>query len=249
MTTEALDPTATRSLDARRARRLAGWVAIAGTVLSVVVNVLHPHQDVSTDHFLREIAESGWRWVPLHFGIILAALLDTLAMRGIGAALRGIARPDLLRYANTVAVISGAVMICLMGIDGFAAKYVSDAYVAAGPGGIGNPYFTVGDAVLAVLLGWLGIWYFLYLGVATTLYALALLQGPIVAQRLGRLGLLAGIGSMIDGALIYLTGASFLVTTLLFLIFSFLGFAWLALCGVWLLNTPPPAEADLTRRD
>lgn len=248
MTTEALDTTGTRALDARRARRLAGWLAILGTALSVIVNVLHPHQDVSTDHFLQEISDSGWRWVPLHFGIILAVLFDTLAMRGIGAALRGIARPDILRYANTVAVISGAVMICLMGIDGFAAKYVADAYTAAGPG-IGNPYFPVGDAILAVLLGWLGIWYFLYLGVATFLYGLALLQGPIVAQRLGRLGLLAGAGSMIDGALIYLTGASFLVTTLLFLIFSFLGFAWLALCGVWLLKTPPPAEAGLTRMD
>jgi hypothetical protein len=218
-----------------RVLRLGGWLAVAGTILSVVVNALHPHQDIATDAFMTEVHEAGGLWIPLHLGISIAVMLDLFAMRAIGKTLANIDRPDLVRYANATAVVSAAVMIVLMGIDGFSTKHVADYYVAA-QGAEKVAAYPVAYLILLLLLALLGLWYALFFGVAMPLYSLAMLRSTFYPRWLGLLGLTAGIGGLITGCLIYLLGSSFVVTTLMFLMFSSLGFLWLLLAGVRLLK-------------
>ncbi|SDZ00294.1 hypothetical protein SAMN05421504_108208 [Amycolatopsis xylanica] len=214
-----------------RVLRLGGWLAIAGTILSVVVNALHPHQDIGTDPFMVEVHEAGGMWIPLHYGISVAVVLDLFAMLAIGKTLRGIDRPDIVRYANGTAVVSAAVMLVLMGIDGFSTKHIADFYVAA-QGAEKTAAYPVAYLILLLLLALLGLWYALFFGVAMPLYSIAMLRSTFYPRWLGLLGLTAGIGGLITGSLTYLLGSSFLVTTLMFLLFSSLGFLWLLLAGV-----------------
>lgn len=214
-----------------RELKLGGWLAIGGTVLSVVVNMLHPHQDVPTEPFMKEVHESGNLWIPLHLGISIAVVLDMFAMLAIGRTLKHVDRPDLVRYANGSAILSAAVMIVLMGVDGFTTKHIADFYVAADEAGKAAAY-PVAYLILLLLLAMLGLWYALFFGVAMPLYSLAMLRDTFYPRWIGMLGVTAGLGGLVTGCLIYLLGSSFLVTTLMFLLFSMLGFVWLFAAGV-----------------
>lgn len=236
------------SLD-KRALRIGGWLAIAGTIVSVAVNAVHPHQDIATQAFMQEVHEAGGLWIPLHLGICIAIVLDLFAMLAIGNTLKGIDRPDLVRYANGGAVVSAAVMIVLMGIDGPATKHMADFFVNADRAGQADAY-PVAYLILLLLLALLGLWYAMFFGVAVPLYSLAMLRSSFYPRSLGLLGLVSGAGGLITGVLTYTLGASTLVTTVMFLLFSSLGFFWLLMAGVQQLRVadsatasdPPPAD-------
>lgn len=236
------------SADWRAALRLGGWLAITGTVLSVVVNALHPHQDIPTDEFMTEVHETSF-WILLHLGIVLAQIVDMLAMLAIGRSMRGAAREDLLRYADGAAVLAAAVMLTLMAQDGFTAKHLADYYETA-QGAEQAMAYPVAYAFLLLLLAGLGLWYLVFFGVAMPLYSLAMFRSDLYPRWLAFLGTVAGACGLVVGSLIYTLGASFLVTTLLFLIFSTLGFAWLLMAGVYMLRgarragPPAPEEAE-----
>lgn len=240
-------PNMSNLLDSRTLR-LGGWFAIAGTIVSVVVNALHPHQDMPTHMFMHEVHEAGGLWIPLHLGICIAVMLDLFAMLAIGNTLKGIDRPDLVRYANGAAITAAAVMIVLMGIDGPTTKLMADYFVEADPAGQAA-IFPVAYLLLLLLLALLGLWYALFFGVAMPLYSLAMLRSSFYPRWLGLLGVLAGLGGLLTGSLTYTTGASTLVTTYMFLLFSSVGFFWLLWCGVVQLRTANrtgagPAETD-----
>jgi hypothetical protein len=230
--------------DSRGALRLAGWLAISGTVLSTVVNMLHPHTDVPTGPFMEEVHATG-HWIPLHLGIILAQIVDMLAMLAIGHVLRRTARADLARYADGAAVLASAVMLLLMAQDGYSTKHLADYYVTA-HGAEQAAAYPVAYAFLLLLLSGLGIWYLVFFGVAVPLYSLAMLRGGPFPRWTAVLGLITGAGGFVVGSLIYTLGASFLVTTVLFLAFSSLGFIWLLICGVQLVRTAAATPAPAT---
>lgn len=227
------------STEWRRALRLGGWLAIVGTVLSVVVNALHPHQDIGTDEFMAKVHETSF-WVPLHLGIVLAQIVDMLAMLAIGRSLRRV-RPDIVRYADGAAVLSAAVMLTLMAQDGFTVKHLADYYETVGMDERAMAY-PVAYAFLLLLLAGLGMWYLVFFGVAMPLYAIAQFKSDLYPRWLALLGVAGGVCSFVVGSLIYTLGSSFLVTTLLFLIFSTLGFAWLLMSGVYMLRAAKSAE-------
>ncbi|NKY97199.1 hypothetical protein [Nocardiopsis alborubida] len=216
------------------ALRLGGWLAITGTVLSVVVNALHPHQDIPTDEFMTEVHETTF-WIPLHLGIVIAQVIDMLAMLAIGRSLRGVVRGDLVRYADGAAVLAAAVMLTLMAQDGFTAKHLADYYETA-QGQAQAMAYPVAYAFLLLLLAGLGLWYLVFFGVAMPLYSLAMFGSALYPRWLALLGVSAGVASFVVGSLIYTLGASFLVTTVLFLVFSSLGFVWLFTAGVHMLR-------------
>lgn len=233
----------------QRTLRIGGWLAVAGTVVSVAVNALHPHQDMPTRAFMQEVHEAGGLWIPLHLGICIAVVLDLFAMLAIGNTLKGVDRPDLVRYANGGAIVSAAVMIVLMGVDGPVTKHIADFFVDAGPAGQESAY-PVAYLILLLLLSLLGLWYALFFGVAVPLYSLAMLRGSLYPRWLGLLGVVSGVGGLITGLLTYTLGASTLVTTVMFLLFSSLGFVWLLMAGIHQLRAagrvpasdPRPAE-------
>ncbi|HEX4226779.1 MAG TPA: hypothetical protein VHZ97_30730 [Pseudonocardiaceae bacterium] len=235
----------TRTTHSRRMLRLGGWIAIAGTILSVVVNVLHPHQNIPTDPFMLEVHETSY-WIPLHIGIVFAQLLDLVAMLAIGRTLRKSMRSDLVRYADGAAIVAAAVMLTLMGQDGFATKHIADYYETT-TGAAHVAAYPVAYAFLLLLLAGLGLWYLVFFGVAMPLYAIAQLRSTFYPRWIGLLGLGSGICGLITGSLIYTLGSSFLVTTLMFLVFSFLGFLWLLVTGLHMLSVAkaPAGDAQL----
>lgn len=222
--------------------RLGGWFAIIGTVLSTVVNVLHPHQDVPTDIFMREVHDTPY-WIPLHLGIVFAQVFDLLAMLAIGRTLRNSVRADLSRYADGAAVVAAAVMFTLMGQDGFATKHLADYYQTSNAAAQTAAY-PVAYGFLLLLLAGLGLWYLAFFGVAMPLYSMAMLRSQFYPRWIGLLGLGSGVCGLVTGSLIYLFGASFLVTTLMFLVFSFLGFLWLLVAGLHQLRVAKSASLD-----
>jgi hypothetical protein len=210
--------------------RLAGALAAGGSVLSVVVNGLHPHADLDTEHFMAEVAAAS-AWIPLHLGICIAAVLNLGGNLMMGRVLTTGRRRPVIVAADGAAVVACAVMIVLMGLDGFTTKHFADYYMAA-QGAERAAIEPTAYLILLLLLAGLGQWYALYLGVAMPLYSHEMLRQRAVPQWIAHLGIWTGLCALVTGCLIYTLGASFLVTTVLFLIFSSLGFIWQILVGV-----------------
>lgn len=221
--------------------RTGGWLAIVGVVVSVVVNLAHPHQDIPTDPFMKEVHEAGGIWIPLHYGISVAIIINLFATLAIARTLRDVVRQDLVKFANATSVMSAAVMITLMGIDGFATKHMADYYMAADDAGKAAAY-PVAYAFLLILLAMLGLWYLLFFGIAVPLYSFAMLRGSFYPRWLGQLGVVVGVGGVATGSIIYIEGTSFLVSTVMFLLFSTLGLVWLLMAGVRQLQAAKTAD-------
>lgn len=214
----------------REELRLAGALAVGGSVLSVVVNGLHPHADLDTEHFMAEVA-AATTWIPLHLGICIAAVLNLCGNLMMGRVLTTGRKRPIIVAADGAAVVACAVMIVLMGLDGFTTKHFADYYMAA-QGAERAAIEPTAYLILLLLLAGLGQWYALYLGVAMPLYSREMLRQRAVPQWIAHLGIWTGLCALVTGCLIYTLGASFLVTTVLFLIFSSLGFIWQVLVGV-----------------
>ncbi|MFI2189706.1 hypothetical protein [Streptomyces sioyaensis] len=229
----------TQNVHSRAALRFGGWLAIAGTVLSLVVNAMHPHQDIPTDPFMHEVHHTAF-WIPLHVGIVFAQILDMMAMLAIGRTLRNTLRADLVRYADGAAVLAAAVMLVLMGQDGFTTKHLADYYQNS-TGVTQQAAYPVAYAFLLLLLAGLGLWYLVFFGIAMPLYAFVMLRSTFYPRWLALLGLFSGGCGLITGTLIYALGSSFLVTTLMFLVFSVMGFGWLAATGIYQLRAAKEA--------
>jgi len=213
-----------------RELRTAGGLMLAGAVLSVITNMLHPHQDIDTEQFMDEVTASS-AWIPLHLGICIAAFLNLAGMLMIGRVLTTDRRSPAVTVADGAAVVACAVMIVLMGVDGFTTKHYAD-YFTKTQGQEHAMAYPTAYLILLLLLAGLGQWYALYLGVAMPLYSREMLRQRSVPGWLAHLGIWTGLCALVTGALIYTLGASFLVTTLMFLVFSSLGFLWQLLVGV-----------------
>jgi hypothetical protein len=78
-------------------RRTTAALAIAGAILTLVFNALHPHpSDPTPEAFLRLVAAHSY-WVTLHLGLSLGVLLIVGALAGLTDALRetpGALRPS-----------------------------------------------------------------------------------------------------------------------------------------------------------
>ena len=118
---------------------------VAGAVIGLVANAMHPHSAVSDrSDALRSIAESD-SWVAIHLGIILAVMFVTGGLVGLVALLNDGAGRPLARLGLTAGVMGCAIVMVSTAVDGFAVKHLAEAWV----GGTDNQPATA----LAIALG------------------------------------------------------------------------------------------------
>lgn len=214
--------------------RIGSVSAIVGSILALVVNILHPRSATlkNPEAFLRMIAESTI-WIGDHVGIIFAVLLIT---GGLVAISRSIAEEPGAAWARlgfAGALVSTAILCVLMATDGITVKVLADAWAKA-PAAEKSAAFSVAHALAQINVAVFSVWVIEFFGVTIILYGLAVSTSSAYPKWLGWVAVLAGIGSALIGLNQAYRGPSTLVTNVLFPIFSIIITIWVLVMGILL---------------
>lgn len=117
-----------------RSQRVSGGLLIAGAVIGLVGNALHPHSaDPDAAAVVRAIAASD-TWVLIHLTIIAAILLIIGGLVGLARRLDDGPGESLARVGLAAAMVGGAVTLISLSLDGFGMKVLARSWAAAPDG-------------------------------------------------------------------------------------------------------------------
>lgn len=224
--------------------RAGGWTITLGAMIALVLNILHPRVEDYDNYsaaVLREVAASP-SWVPLHLGLLVAAVLLTVGLVVVGRSIGGERGQVAGRIAMAAAVIGGSVAAVVLGYDGIAMKRVADLAAAGGPE-------VRSVALVAGEIGWalfmtLNIVSF---GLVPVVFGLALWVGDGFPRWLGAAGAVLGAAAFVLGT-VGATGPPTSGWVFAYTVVSALTIVWLLALGTVLLrrargpDRPPAAE-------
>ena len=212
--------------------RVGAVSAIVGAVLAFIGNAIHPRfsNPADTEAILRRIVGSTM-WVGIHVGLLLAALLIIGGLVALYHSITAEPGATWARLGYAGALVSGGIFAALSGIDGYARKVTAEAWAIA-PVAEKAAAFRLSDALEQVNFGFFSVFIFVFFGATFILYGLAVALSNEYPQWLGWAAVVGGIGSALVGLVQLYNGPSFLVTNVLFTIFSILLTVWVFVMGI-----------------
>ena len=223
--------------------RLFGALFIAGSVVGLIGNALHPHTaDLDVAATAQAIASNG-AWVAIHLAIIVAILLVVGGFVGLTEHLSATPGRALARLGLSAALIGGAVVTVSIAVDGFSMKAPSVA--AAGPAGPDAAVaLQVAVAVTSVDFGIWSIGMLAFFGVAFGCYGAAVVASRRYPAWFGWIAVVAAVGSGIAALLRIGAGVEAQSSETLFLVSSLTLTLWALAIGVLLWRgSPDPVVA------
>src|SRR5215212_8515826 len=206
--------------------RLIGGLLIGGLLLTLIVTHEHPAGDDDNYPVIFAKYAKSNDWVAVHliqFASVLLVLGGLLVLYRV-LQLRGLV-PVLAGIAAAAAIATAAAWAALQAIDGVALKHAVDAWASAsGP----QKAIRYADAQSVRWAEYgMNTYFRLLLGLAVTLFGIAIARTDIAARWLGWIGAIAGLGYMASGVAVAYAGfesgfesAMGIVAQLGFLIFA-----------------------------
>jgi hypothetical protein len=197
--------------DDRPVLRLGGACAVAGGVLGVVLNLLHPRtSDIgATEVELRLIEENG-RWLAVHAGILVTLVIAFLGLVAIAVSMYG-ERGLWARAALYAAVASAPVAIISVAIDGIAMKEIADAWASA-PGQV----LPAADAVYQLNVAAFDALIISLFGMTPIFAGIALAGSSLYPRWIGVVSVVGGVIGLVAGFTQALTGLEPFTANILF---------------------------------
>lgn len=218
----------------RALHRIGSASAIIGAVVAVITNVLHPRvSDYSSPEVLLQAIAGSSIWVADHLGLIVGTLLILAGLVALSRSITGEPAAAVARLAVVAAVVSAAMGLVLLGIDGIVAKQTAVAWAAA-PAAEKAPALRVAVAVEDIAFALFSLLIVLQFGVTLFLYGLAVALSDAYPRWLGWLAVAVAAGSAVVGLAQATNGPSVLVTNILFPILSSIAILWVLVMGVLL---------------
>jgi hypothetical protein len=111
--------------------RIGGWAAIAGALLGMVGNLIHPVTPIDDpEGVARVIADSGI-WVPVHLAIVLGIVLMLGGLVAVRHSIREGVADALARFGLVAAIAGAAIGLVLLILDGVAARQLAQEWAEA----------------------------------------------------------------------------------------------------------------------
>jgi drug/metabolite transporter (DMT)-like permease len=213
--------------------RLGAACAIAGSILAILVGILHPRPSKLDDHeaFLRVAAESPTRWLLVHLGLVLASILLLAGLGALSAALWHGSAAALARVGLVGAAVGTAVRLAQESID-LALGEVAEDWANA-TGADKEAALRAGAALEDVDFAMLSVHTLVFFGLTYAVYGLAVRSGERFPSRLGWIAVAGGVAAATVGLVQLVTGPSF-VTAYVFPAIAALLSLWLIAIGVLL---------------
>lgn len=216
----------------RLALRIGSVSAIVGGVLVLIGNIMHPRNPDALNDVEVLLAEATEGvWVVSHF-LILVALVPLLgAFYGLARSIKSDVGHEWARLGWGVALVSVALGLVLVLIDGFAMADLAEEW-AASSGAQQQAALAAANAVVALGFAFFtGLMLFLF-GAVPVLYGLAILKSNEYASWLGWVAILAGVLSAVVGVIQLFSGPGTLTAFVLFPIASIVITLWIIYLGV-----------------
>jgi hypothetical protein len=207
---------------------------MAGAVIAIVFNLLHPRSDeVSAEEAVRLATEEG-TWVFVHYMLAWTVGLGLLALVVIARSFTKEPSVSWSRVALPFAVAAAAVAFATIVVDGWGIKEAAEQ--TGTDAGIAVAY--VSEALFLATIG-------AFFGLTPLLYGAAVLTGDEYPAWLGWAAVVAGLVGIVTGSLIFLDGFSG-AAIVLFLVSSLLFTVWIGIMG-WQLWQKAAAPAPAAR--
>lgn len=194
-------------MDAKIDRRFVAGVLLAGAVLALVSNGLHPILDPQGGgaELVAAAGDTGY-WVVLHLVVVVSVVLLTAGLVMLMRGFAGTAGEPTARLASALALVGGTVFVVqLGGLDGAVMPALADQLAA---GGDEATVLALADAMAALDVGLLAIVTTVYLGATFVAVGLTFQRTGAFAPWLRWTALVAGGAGTVIGVLMYLDVAT-----------------------------------------
>jgi hypothetical protein len=223
--------------------RLGAAAAVVGAVIALVLNAVHPRASDFEDPVRAEIqmVQQSDAWIPIHLGILAGVLLITFGLFAVARSLKGGPGEGVARVALGSLLISTAIGVMGVAVDGYAQKAVADA--AEGGRALRGATLAAGTAVGDISWALFMATVIMVTGVTPVLFGAAVGVSRQYPAILGWPVAAVGAASIVVGAFGFLTGPS-AAFFWAFLVTSALATLWVLAIGVVLWRrTAAPARA------
>jgi len=228
--------------------RIAGLMLMAGSVLGVVTNLMHPNPpDIGDPIAQLNLISASEHWAPIHVGIVLASVIRLGGLVGLTQSFPRGAVAAWAQIGLAGAIAGCAAAIVLFAIDGIASQRLAIVWAKAA-GAERDIAWQVSQSNQYVGFGIYALWIMIFFGLTFVAYGLAVACSREYPRWLGWIAVAAGIGSFVVGYFQYFSGLTDLLTNKLFPAFAIVLAIWSTVMG-WLLfrkgRATEPAPAPL----
>jgi hypothetical protein len=214
--------------------RIGSIMLIAGSILGVVTNLMHPNPpDIGDPIAQLKLISSSHHWGPVHVGIVLASIIRLGGLVGFTQSFAGGYGAAWARIGLAGAIVSGAGVLVLFAVDGIASQRLAIAWATAQASELAIAY-QVSQSNQYVGFGIYGLWIMIFFGLTYIAYGLAVAFSQEYPRWLGWVAVTAGVGSFVVGYFQYFSGLTDLLTNKLFPGFAIVLAIWSVVMG-WLL--------------
>jgi hypothetical protein len=212
--------------------KIGGACAIFGAVVSVAAGVGFGNltTGAETEHVFNQIAmRPSWFWPLVHLGFMLGAILWVWAFVALADSFeRGLSHAFGL-MGGAVIIIGAAVHIVDSSIDGFGLSALAQEWQNS-PSSEQMNLLREGHSLLRILGGtWAGVLCYFH-GIPFILTGFAVVYSRRYPARLGWVGVVGGLGSLLAGVLMFV-GVSF-IPRWSFIIFAVIVSVWMVAMGL-----------------
>ena len=214
-------------------QRMSGALLVAGAVIGLVGNALHPHSaDPDAAATVQAIAQDG-AWVAIHLAIIVAILLIIGGLVGLAELLKDTPGGSLARVGLAAALLGGAIVTVSSAIDGFALKALALSAVAA-PAAESATALRIAVAVRETDFGIWSIGMLVFFGATFACFG-----GAVIASRrfpgwFGWIAVIGAVGSAVAAGLQIAANEEVQAAETTFLGASLLLTLWTLALGIWM---------------
>lgn len=214
---------------------LGGWAAIAGALLGLVGNLLHPATTAGDPEATARAISASDGWVAIHLTIEVGLILMLGGLAAIYHSIRGGLPGALIRLGFIAGVTGATVGLILVIVDALAAKSLADLWAAAPPD---EQAIALGmlQTEETINVGLASLFNILFAGVTFILYGLAVALSNVYPRWLGWVVMLAAVIGVIAGGIQAYVGDFTEVTRILTIITPTIITLWFLVMGFLLVR-------------
>ena len=214
-------------------QRMSGAMLVAGAVIGLVGNALHPHSaEPDAAMTVQAIAQNG-AWVAMHLAIIVAILLIIGGLVGLAELLEDTRGGSLARLGLAGALLGGAIVTVSTAIDGFGMKALALS-VAAAPAAESATALQIAIAVKETDFGIWSIGMLVFFGATFACFGGAVTASRRLPDGFGWIAVVGAGGSAVAAVLQIAASGEVQAAETTFLASSLLLTLWTLALGVWM---------------
>ena len=227
--------------------RLGAGAGIAGSLVAMVANLLHPATPTGDPEGVARTIAHSQIWVADHLAIVLGLILMLGGLVAIARSITVGLADALARLGEITAVAGITVGLVLVILDGVAAKHIAEAWQAAPPVEEAAALrLVLAEETINFALA--SLFNVLFAGVTFVLYGLAVAWSGLYPRWLGWVAVVAGFGSMAVGLVQAYAGESTTLTRSLTIVFPTIITLWVVQLGILVLRRTRQQTSEVAER-